>query len=165
MFIRLTALVLAASFMAGCVSSGGNGPSRETLGALTGAVAGAAVGSAFGEGSGKAAAIAGGAIIGGFAGAYIGKSLDDEARSYHDAAWQDAMYGGRSTNWSVPDGTRRGTINVGKEHVSRKYYQNGVPEVRLCRDYVSEIVVDGRRERMKGRACKGGDGFWYPAEG
>lgn len=163
MFIRTATVIMAASLLAGCVSGGG--PSRETLGAVTGVVAGAAIGSAFGEGSGKAAAVAGGAILGGFAGAYIGKSLDEEARSHHDAAWQDAMYDGRPTSWSAPNGRSRGTINVGKENVSRKYYQNGVPEVRLCRDYVSEIIVDGRKERLKGRACRGEDGFWRPING
>jgi surface antigen len=163
MFIRATAAILVASVLAGCVGDGG--PSRETLGAVTGLVAGAAIGSAFGEGSGKAAAIAGGAILGGFAGSYIGKSLDDDARARHDAAWQDAMYDGQSTSWSAASGRSRGTINVGKENVSRKYHQNGVPEVRLCRDYVSEIVVDGRKERMKGRACRGEDGFWRPVDG
>src|SRR5262245_14780758 len=142
------AVVLAASLGLGACAN------NEEAGTLTGAVVGGVIGNQFGKGSGKVAATFAGAIIGGIVGNAIGKDLDDRDRELARQAEYDAWERGapgRPVRWSNPDNGRRGEI------VAEAYYDRGGSR---CRDFIHTVWIDGRRQQMRGTACRNPDGTW-----
>ncbi len=150
--ISLLAAVTASLLLSGCSSNGGF--SKQDGGAIVGAVAGGILGNQVGKGSGRVLATMAGVMIGGIVGSDIGRSLDRADRLAASKAEYDALETGRSgdaTPWHNPDSGHRGEI------IPERSYRMGR---RQCRKFSHTVYIDGRRETMRGRACRQDDGTW-----
>jgi surface antigen len=123
------------------------------IGSAGGAAVGGLVGSQIGKSSGKTAATVIGVLGGALAGGYIGRSMDpvdqgcvtqslDHAPANQPVAWQNPNTG--SSYWVTPTRDLRG------------------PQNEPCREYVTDAVIDGQRQRTKHIACERTDGTWVP---
>jgi len=124
---------------------------RAVLGGVLGGAAGAALGSRVDKHDGRTAAIVGGTIFGVLVGGAIGQ--------YMDSIDQNCI---GQTLEHVPDGE---TIVWQNPNVSSSYqvtpaetYQRS--DGRYCREYITEVVISGRREQAYGTACRQPDGSW-----
>jgi surface antigen len=146
-------MVLAGMALAASLGLGGCASNEET-GTTVGAITGAIIGHQFCKGSGKIAATFAGAVIGGIVGNAIGKDLDDRdrelARQAEYDAWENSAPG-KSVRWRNPDSGRHGEI-VAEGHFTRGGSR--------CRTFVHSVWIDGRRQQMRGTACRGRDGTW-----
>jgi surface antigen len=137
------------------VTSSGLGKcDRATLGAVLGAAVGSVVGTKIGKGDGKTLATIGGAIIGTLVGGSIGRAMDqvdqncigqvlERAPTATSVTWRDSK---QSADYSV---------------TPTRTYRRG--DGRYCRDYQTQIVIDGRLENAHGTACRRADGTWEKA--
>lgn len=125
----------------------------NVLGSAAGAAIGGLIGSKIGKSSGNTAATIIGALGGALGGGYIGRSMDpadqgcvteslDHAPVNQPVAWQNPNTG--SSYWITPTRNLRGP--------------NGEP----CREYVTDALVDGRREQSTHTACRQPNGSWMP---
>jgi len=152
----MTKPLLVAPLAAALVASFGLGgcANNQESGTLAGAVVGGVIGNQFGKGSGKVAATFAGAVIGGVVGNKIGKDLDardrELARQAEYDAWERGTPG-RPVRWRNPDNGRYGEI------VPEAYYDRAGAR---CRDFVHSVWIDGRRQQMRGTACRNPDGTW-----
>jgi surface antigen len=121
-------------------------PSREDMGTGLGVILGAALGTQIGSGSGRTAAIIGGAVLGGIVGRTIGRRMDERDREMVAKALET----GEPTSWHNQDTGYDYTLTPTGSHESA--------DGHLCRDFVQEIVVDGRLETIEGTACRRADG-------
>lgn len=121
-------------------------PSRETIGAGTGAVVGGVLGSELGDDS--TAATIGGTILGAVVGGAIGRRMDQSDRQQ--------VYGSLERNepasWSNP--------GKDAEYAFEPTETYRDPDGRLCREYETEVTIEGKRETATGTACKRSDGTW-----
>ncbi len=127
---------------------------KEEEGTAAGAVVGGIIGHQFGKGSGKVAATIAGAVIGGIVGNAIGKDLDDRDRELARQAEYDAWErspAGKPVRWRNPNGNHRGEV------VPEAYYERSGSR---CRDFIHTVWIDGRRQQMRGTACRNPDGTW-----
>ncbi len=124
---------------------------REESGALTGAVVGGVVGSQIGGGSGKAIATGVGFLLGAIIGGDIGHTLDvlDE-RNAQNALENNQT--GQASTWNNPDEEKRVTVTPTRTFRSR--------QGRYCREYQTDVVVNGRSQEAYGTACRQPDGSW-----
>jgi len=152
----MTKPLLVAPVVAALIASFGLAAceTKQDSGTLAGAVVGGIIGNQFGKGSGKVAATFAGAVIGGVVGNEIGKSLDardrELARQAEYDAWERGTPG-RPVRWRNPDNGRYGEI------VPEAYYERAGAR---CRDFVHSVWIDGRRQQMRGTACRNPDGTW-----
>ena len=153
MTVSKVALVvsLAAAVVAGC---GPEGPTKQDTGLAIGAITGGVIGSQFGRGAGRAVGTAAGIIIGGIVGSEIGRAMDRQDRLLAQEAEYEAFERG-------PSGAPRRWRNAENGHygeiVPRAPYRRG--EV-YCRDYEHTVFIGGRREIVRGTACRNPDGSW-----
>lgn len=143
-------MAVAASLSLSACAEGNN----QTGAALVGAGLGGLLGSQFGSGDGRLAMTALGTLAGAAIGSSVGKRMDEvdrmkmreaETRAY-DAPIGEAII------WNNPDTGHRGTVTPVRDGRS----QRG----EYCREFQSEIMVGGERERGFGRACQQPDGSW-----
>jgi surface antigen len=148
----LIAMALALSLViAGC---GPEGPTKSDTGLAVGAIAGGLLGNSVGRGGGRGAATIVGAVVGGIVGSEIGRSMDRQDRLLAQRAEYDAFERGRSGEvvvWRNPDNDRYGEI------VPMESYRRGTLD---CRDYEHRVYIDGRRQILRGTACRNPDGTW-----
>lgn len=152
--LRTAAVAASMALLAGC---GPDGPTKADTGVAIGAVAGGILGNQVGKGTGKALATVAGAFIGGVVGHEIGRSLDERDRMLAREAEFYALEEGPSgtaRTWRNPDNGRYGDVVPGRP------YKRGPID---CRDYTHTIYIDGRREVMRGTACRNPDGTWRNA--
>jgi surface antigen len=125
-------------------------PSKQDIGMATGAILGGVVGHQIGHGSGQTIATIGGAALGGFLGHRIGASMDrnDELKT---ARALETSKNGEETKWRNPDTGQRYTVTP-----TRTYESASGP----CREFTTVADVDGRREHIRGTACRQADGTW-----
>jgi surface antigen len=146
--VALISLALMASLGLGACAN------NEEAGTAVGAITGAVIGHQFGKGSGKVAATFAGAVIGGIVGSAIGKDLDDRdrelAREAEYGAWESSAPG-KKVSWRNADSGHYGEI------VAEGYYTRGGSR---CRNFVHTVWIDGRRQQMRGTACRNRDGTW-----
>lgn len=122
---------------------------REALGTVLGGLAGGAIGASVGRGDTRNVAIIAGTILGAAIGNRVGGDMDRADR----ACFAHAMELGRpgqAVIWSAPNGASYRVVPAAV------YQRDG----RTCRNYTSEIVVDGRRQQAHGTACQTGEGEW-----
>tara|TARA_B100002003_G_scaffold118709_1_gene109448 strand:+ start:2970 stop:3446 length:477 start_codon:yes stop_codon:yes gene_type:complete len=142
-----------AAFLAACAEN--QTGQKQTLGTIIGAGLGALAGSQVGSGKGKLAAVAIGALGGAFLGGQLGKTLDDVDRMKASETQQAVLEknkDGQSSTWNNPNTGHSGRVTpTSTQHASSGEY---------CREYEHEITVDGRKEVVKGTACRQNDGSW-----
>ena len=148
-FILLLIFVFTA---AGCTPQ--MGP-KEGAGTFLGAGAGALLGSQIGKGTGNIVAVAVGTLAGAIIGQEVGKSLD---RADQLAMQQNAQYSlentrtNQTTTWRNPDtGNYGGITPVETYQTSQGQY---------CREYLQEVVINGKLQQAYGTACRQPDGSW-----
>jgi surface antigen len=124
---------------------------REILGAILGGAAGGYAGSQIGSGSGKLAATAAGAVIGLIVGGSIGQSMDKLDHACIGQVLEQAETG-RKVKWVDPDSRKQ--FNVTPTRTFK------TDSNRFCREYISEVAVSGRTEKVHGTACRNLDGSW-----
>lgn len=150
-WVNIMKKLIIASLSLSVLLTGCAQMNNEGVGTITGGVVGGLLGSQFGGGSGQVAAAAGGALLGAFLGGQIGKSMDKVDRMEMQRALETAPTG-RPVTWSNPDTGYRYTVRP-----TRTYYQQRLP----CREYTTQAWIDGRREVIRGSACRQPDGSWH----
>jgi surface antigen len=127
---------------------------NNLLGSAVGAAAGGLLGSQFGKGSGNTVMTIAGVLAGALAGGYIGRSMDPVDQGCVSRALEHAPTR-QTVAWKNPD------TNASYWVTPTRTYQNdeGLP----CREYVTTALIDGKRERLTGRACRQPDGTWKVA--
>lgn len=128
---------------------------KQTGGGILGGVAGGILGSQFGSGSGKTAATIAGVLIGAGVGSYIGKRMDDADRAEMSRTLEYNKTG-RPNTWRNPDTGTQYEVTP----TSTYRQESG----RYCREYTTEIWVDGQKETAYGTACRQPDGRWKIVE-
>jgi len=124
---------------------------REESGALTGAVVGGVVGSQIGGGSGKAIATGVGFLLGAIIGGDIGHTLDVMDERNAQRALENNRTG-QATSWNNPDEGKQITV------VPTRTFQSDAGG--YCREYQTDVVVNGQRQQAYGTACRQPDGSW-----
>ncbi len=141
---KLSIALLLIGFMSGCQ----NGGPKQTGGTLIGGAAGAIIGSQFGHGSGQLVGVALGTAIGAGLGSMIGKSMDDKDRAL---AAQNAY----SALEHEPDRTPKKWHNPNNNHSGDFVITKTTEDSnKVCRDYVQTVNIDGKEEKVHGRACR-----------
>lgn len=158
---KIIAALVTASMLTACTEPDGspgrgieNGGSlsKANVGVAAGVVTGGLIGSAIGSGVGQTVAIIGGGLLGGYLGNEIGASLDRADDEAYRRASQNAMETGRTRHWKNSDTGHYGSVTP------HKRYRND--EGTYCREYTQTIVVDGKKHKGHGTACRGADGTW-----
>lgn len=141
----VTAWLAATLLLGGCYTG-----TKQGIGTATGGALGGFVGSQIGSGSGQLAATAAGAIAGALIGSSVGQSMDDLDRMKAAQALESSRTG-YSTNWKNPDSGAHYTMTP-----TRTYETANGP----CRDFTTQVDVNGRAETVYGTACRQPDGTW-----
>lgn len=145
-------LLASALVLSGCAADGSN--QNETLGTLLGAAAGAWAGSSIGSGDGQIVATAAGTMLGAAIGNKVGRSMDelDRMKAYDAQQYAYTAPIGENIVWNNPDSGNYGNITP----VRDGYTNSG----RYCRQFQTEVTVDGQQENGYGTACRQEDGSW-----
>lgn len=122
------------------------------MGAAIGGVAGGVIGSQIGKGD--AAATIGGSIAGVLIGGAIGRSMDAQDQACIGRALEFGHTGQRVT-WQ--------DRHTGAKHVVTPGRIERRADGRYCRPYETDLVVEGRRQNVRGTACRQPDGVWIRA--
>lgn len=138
----LPLLLISTSLLVAC------NPTKENIGQVGGAVVGGVIGSKVGDG-GTLMTI-GGALAGAWLGGYLGKQMDDNDRRQTNNALEKAKTN-QPVAWTNPDNGNQYTVTP-----TRTYQEQSQP----CRDFVTEAVINGKKETIKGKACRQSDGTW-----
>lgn len=142
-----TAAVIALSLMlGGCTQQ----PTKQDAGMVIGGVLGGVLGSQVGGGHGRTAAIIVGTLAGAAIGGALGKTMDDVDRMKTAASLETVRTGVPST-WKNPDSGNQYTVTP-----TRTYEVASGP----CREYTIDAVIEGRREKVHGTACRDAEGNW-----
>jgi len=146
--LSLTGACLLA--VSGCASNQGQ-VSQEQAGMVIGGVLGGLLGNQVkGDGAGRTAAVIAGTLAGAAIGGAIGRSMDETDRLKTAASLESVRTGVPST-WRNPDSGNEYTV------VPTRTYETSVGP---CREYTIDALVDGRKEKVHGTACRQPDGTW-----
>lgn len=130
----------------GCQST----PSSEGTGTVVGGVLGGVLGSQIGKGDGKTAATIAGVLVGAYLGGKIGKTMDEVDRQKAYNALENNPTN-QASSWRNPDSGNAYTVTPTKTYNSASG--------SACREYTTDVVIDGRRETATGTACRE-NGTW-----
>lgn len=138
--------VLLIAMLTGCA---GAGP-KQTGGQLVGGAAGALVGAQFGQGTGKLIGVAIGALAGSYLGGSLGHALDEKDKKMAQNTMLNTLEtapDNQARSWKNPNNNHAGTFAVTR---TQEIPANNM----VCRDYVHTVVIDGKQEKVHGRACR-----------
>ena len=143
------ALLLVVVAATGCATIEDN--PKASIGAFGGAAFGGLIAAAAGGGGAAiAGAVIGGALLGGFA----GNALDQRDKRLAAEAQQRALESaptGQPVAWTNPDNGHAGTVTA-----TRTYQSGGA----YCREFQSDVTIDGKPDKAWGTACRQPDGSW-----
>ncbi len=146
--VAILTLILVVT--TGCATMQDN--PKTTIGAMGGATVGGLIAAAAG---GNPAAIAASVIGGMLVGGLVGNLLDDRDKRMAAEAAQRAMEtspSGKPVAWQNPDSGHSGSVTP------TRTYQTATGS--YCRDYTTNVMIDGKQERAAGTACRQPDGTW-----
>ncbi len=145
--LSLLLIIAAPASLTACMP--GAGP-KQTAGHLVGAATGALIGSQFGHGSGRLVSVALGTLAGSYLGGILGNRMDQRDRELAQGAMIETLE--RAPDYGVRRWHNPNTEHSGNFRVTRTME---MPENNLvCRDYVHTVIIDGRQEKVHGRACR-----------
>jgi surface antigen len=150
---RLAAAIAMVAGLAGCQNW--DYGEKETAGTVIGGVGGAVLGSQVGHGSTQVVATAAGTLLGAWIGNSIGKSLDRADQQYAAQSANAALErypDGHSSTWQNPNSGHSGSTTPTRTYETAQ----GQP----CREYQTQVVIDGRTQNAYGTACRQPDGSW-----
>lgn len=142
--------VLISMVVAGSVLLGGCQMRNEDAGIILGGALGGLVGSQIGSGTGQLAAVAAGALLGGLVGGNVGRTMDDFDRQ-RTSQTLEGYRTGETSSWENPDSGTQYAVTP-----TKTYESDGTP----CREFTTEVWIDGNREIIHGTACRQADGTW-----
>jgi surface antigen len=125
--------------------------SGAQTGAVIGGIVGGVLGSNIGKGDGKTLATIAGTIFGAYVGKSIGADMDAGDQRCAGETFEVAQ-DNQPVEWSNPDTQQDYTVTP------RSSYQD--QSGQYCREYTSEVVIDGRKQTSTGTACKQASGEW-----
>lgn len=132
-------------FLTGCTG----GP-KETAGQLIGGAAGAVLGSQFGKGHGQLVGVAIGALAGSYLGGMMGHRMDERDKALAQQTMMNSLEHApdhKEAVWRNPNNN-----HAGKFQVTRT--EEFASDHLVCRDYVHTVMIDGKHEKVHGRACR-----------
>lgn len=144
---KVLSVVVVMALLAGCAP--GAGP-NQAGGTVLGGATGAIIGSQFGHGSGRLIGAAVGGLLGAAAGSAIGRNMDARDRELADRAARNALETHRdhqSASWRNPNNNHHGQFVVTRTEEFRERHL-------VCRDFVNTVIIDGKKEKVHGRACR-----------
>ena len=125
---------------------------KTTIGAVGGGTLGGLIAAAAGgSGAAIAASVIGGILVGGL----VGNLLDERDKKMAAEAQQKALESapsGAPVSWQNPDNGHKGTVTPVKT------YQTSSGQ--YCREFQSDITIEGKSEKAYGTACRQPDGSW-----
>jgi surface antigen len=135
-------ITFTLGFLSGC------NPTKQEIGQVGGAVLGGVVASNVAGGStlGTIAGTLGGAWLGG----YLGKQMDDSDKAQTSQTLETAKTN-QTVAWKNPDTGKSYEVTP-----TRTYQENNQP----CRDFTTTAMIDGKKQTVKGKACRQKDGMW-----
>jgi surface antigen len=138
--------LVAALGVAGCANNGPN----EQAGTIIGGVLGGVLGAQVGKGHGRTAAIIAGSLVGAAIGGSVGRTMDDNDRR-KVAETLEGVRTGVPNTWHNPDTGAQYSVTP-----TRTYDTASGP----CREFTTEAIIGGKREKVYGTACRQADGNW-----
>lgn len=120
-------------------------------GAVIGGIVGGVVGSNIGKGKGKTLATIAGTLFGAYVGSSIGADMDAGDRRCAGESF-DVAQDNQPVEWTNPDTHQSYSVTPKSSYED----QSG----QYCREYTSEVVIDGRKQSRAGTACKQASGEW-----
>ncbi len=144
-------ILAGALALSGCTTTG---TENETIGTLLGAAAGGWAGSSIGKGNGRIVATAAGTMLGAAIGNRVGRSMDELDRMKAQRAQEFAYAApiGETIVWNNTDSGNYGNVTP----IRDGYTGAG----RYCREFQTELTIEGRQENGFGTACRQEDGSW-----
>lgn len=142
-------MIAGVFFMTGCAES-----KNTAGGAALGGIAGGIAGAQIGKGTGRTAAIIGGTLAGAALGGYVGSYLDrmDQMDRRNLNSTLETQPTGRTNQWNNPDTNTTYAVTP-----TNTYQQQNQ---RYCREYTTEVIIDGQVETAFGTACRMNNGTW-----
>ncbi|HXH72576.1 MAG TPA: RT0821/Lpp0805 family surface protein [Mariprofundaceae bacterium] len=144
---KVVIILLAAALsmpLAGCQT-------KQQTGAVMGGVLGGVLGSTMGRGSGRTAAIVAGTLLGAYVGSEMGRYMDESDARKAQAALEYNR-DNQSSSWHNP--------NTGADFETTPTRTYRADNGQDCRDYETDIIVNGKHEKAHGTACRQPDGTW-----
>ena len=150
-FIKAAVFSMSVGLIVSC--SPANTQNQNTvIGATTGAVIGGVAGSAIGAGTGQVVAIGAGAVAGALIGGAIGNSWDhsdyvqtvyvmEHTTHHHSHHWRNKKSGAEYV------------VTPMSKSMKMKGYSN-------CRKFTMTAVLNGKKQKVHGVACRQADGSW-----
>lgn len=149
--IKALCLVVVVSLLAACATT------NQDIGTITGGAVGAILGSQVGHGSGRSFAIATGTLAGALIGNRIGQYMDRQDRMYFSQALEREP-DGHTRAWQNPNTHHRYRVTP-----TKTYYRKHRGHRQPCRRYVTTAIIDGKAQKITGRACRMPNGTWRVA--
>lgn len=144
--LTLTFSLIVVSLFTGCM---GMGP-KTTMGSLMGAGAGAVIGSQIGKGDGRLVGVALGTLLGASLGNHIGREMDARDQQLAERAARHALEyqaDHKVSTWHNPNNNHSGQFVVTRTQEQPRSHL-------VCRDFMQTVIIDGRAEKVYGRACR-----------
>lgn len=135
-------VIAACGLLAAC------NPTKENIGQAGGAIAGGVLASTVS--GGNTLMTIGGTIGGAFLGGYLGKQMDNNDHKKTSSVLETAKTN-ETVGWTNPDNGHQYMVTP-----TNTYTENNQP----CRDFTTEAIIDGKKEIVKGKACRQSDGTW-----
>ena len=152
-YSKTICVALLCAALASCAEGGnGGGIRKQDVGMIGGAVGGAIAGNAIGgrDPTARVLGIIAGGVIGGAIGGYLGSLWDNYDRQQASAALENTP-DQQSSTWRNPN------TNSQSQFTPTRTYQDGNTP---CREFTTNIMIDGRPETGRGTACRQPDGTW-----
>ena len=146
MYKKMIAGLTLSLLLVGC------NPTKQEFGTFAGAGIGALWGSQIGSGTGQLAAVAIGTLVGSQIGNSMGRYMD-EADYIRTQQALEANPTGSTVTWNNP-------VSGNDYSVTPTHTYSGPSGP--CRDYTTEIDIEGHAEIINGTACRQSDGTWHP---
>lgn len=154
-FVKIGVIGILCAALAGCVETSS---SSSSLGGVTGKLTGGLVG---GRGESRdegtvSLSAAAGALYTAWTIDDLGRQLDDNDRrlaAEADFVALESGVAGVTREWHNATSGRRGQVTPGPAYAVNQY---------TCRDFVDQVVVEGRKETRRSTACRQPDGSWRP---
>jgi surface antigen len=148
--IKMPSLIVTLSLL--LIACEANMPSKQTTGAVLGGVAGGVAGSQVGEGRTRDVAMVVGTLLGAAVGGAIGNSMDttDAVRT------EQALSTNRKLSWTNPNTQAEYTVTPTRDYTDATGLE--------CREFTTVAVINGKEEKLDGKACKQPDGTWKASD-
>jgi len=146
--MKTTALAIALSIgLAGCATNQGQ---KQSTGMVIGGALGGLLGSQVKNSDVRTAAIIAGTLAGAAIGGAVGQSMDATDRMMA-AQTLEGVRTGVPSAWHNPDS------GVDYQFTPTRTYETSAGP---CREYTMDALIEGKRETVRGTACRQPDGTW-----